>query len=316
MADYRPLWLRPKAALGAGMFRHLLWLVFGVFCCATAVIFIKESTIHPVLLAAYRLFVAAIVLTPLYLRDRGRHPGQTFVCQVKTAFWPGVMLGVHFISWIIGARMTTAVNASLIVNLVPITMPFILYYLVHERVTGRELLGTGIALIGLFMLSAADFNISREYFWGDVLCLGSMLFFSLYLALARRNRAVRSLWLYVVPLYYVAGAFCLGIGLFLTNPLQPYAPKEILLILALGLIPTVTGHSILNFSLKHLRGQLVSIVNMFQFAFAGLMAYGLWGEVPNRLFYAACVLVLAGAVLALDRPSRGGTTAPPGKAGR
>ena len=38
-------------------------LVFGVFACSTAVIMIKACTVPPTLLAAYRLFVAAAVLT-------------------------------------------------------------------------------------------------------------------------------------------------------------------------------------------------------------------------------------------------------------
>ena len=55
--------------------------------------------------------------------------------------------------------------------------------------------------------------------------------------------------------------------------------------------------------MKHFRGQLVSIVSLGEFISAGLMAYFILDETPRWPFYAASVLVVAGAVLALrDTP--------------
>jgi len=48
-----------------------------------------------------------------------------------------------------------------------------------------------------------------------------------------------------------------------------------------------------------MRGQVVSIVNMGQFIFAGAMGYLFLHEVPALPFYAASVLVVVGAVLAI-----------------
>jgi drug/metabolite transporter (DMT)-like permease len=75
--------------------------------------------------------------------------------------------------------------------------------------------------------------------------------------------------------------------------------REIAFIVGLGLIPTVTGHSIMNYSMKHLRGQVVSLANLNQFIFAGIMAWILLGEKPIWNFYIACALVVAGAITAL-----------------
>lgn len=283
------------------MIFRILLLAAGVFFCSTAVIFIKVSTEHAILLSSYRLLVAAVALTPLFIRDYRRQAVRALAPHIRSAIAPGILLGVHFISWIIAARMTTAVNASLIVNLSPIVMPFILFYMIHERITRRELIGTALAIAGVLVLSAADFNVSRRYFWGDVLCFVSMLFFTFYLALGRRNKHLESIWLYVVPLFYIAGIMCFFIALFFVNPIKAYNVKEIALILALGIVPTVFGHSILNYSLKHMKGQIISIFNMTQFIFAGVMAYFIWRETPGPLFYLASILVLGGAILAIER---------------
>ena len=281
------------------MITDIAFLVIGVFACSTAVIFIKESHEHAILLSSYRLLVAAAALTPVFIRDYRRHRDSYTRAHLRACLLPGLMLGLHFISWIIGARMTDAVNASLIVNLVPIAMPFLMLVMVHEKLTRGELLGTVLAIGGLLLLSAADYKLDREHFWGDVLCFVSMLLFAFYLALARKNRHFQSTWLYVVPLYYVAGIFCFIVALFFVNPVKPYPMREIGLVLALGIIPTVVGHSILNHSLKHLRGQVVSIVNMGQFIFAGIMAYIFLEEIPVLSFYLACVLVVTGTYTAI-----------------
>jgi len=270
---------------------HLLLLLLSVFAASTAVIMIKASTVHPMLLSAWRLFVAAVILTPLFTRDYRRQREGYGWADLRVSIVPGIVLGTHLMSWVYGARMTPTANASLIVNLVPVAMPFFLWFLVSEPISRNELIATGIALTGVFILTAADLNISTSYFAGDLICLASMLFYALYMALGRRNRTVATVWLYLVPLYYVAGTFCLVVALFFVNPIQAYPAREVLLILGLGIIPTVIGHSLLNNAMKHFRGQVVSILNMGQFIFAGIMAFLLFREVPGWPFYVASILL-------------------------
>lgn len=280
-------------------------LIFGVFCCSTAVIMIQASRTDPLLLAALRLFIAAAALSPLFFRHRRKFAAVFHWRDLRATILPAFLLALHFVSWIYGARMTLAANSSLIVNLVPVVMPILLVFTVGERLTGSELLATLLAIAGLFILSAGDFSVSREHFIGDLICFGSMLAFAGYLVLARRNQAFPSLWLYVVPVYAIAGLFCFAGSLFTTNVLQQeYDLREILLILGLGFIPTVLGHSILNHAMKHLRGQVVSILNMGQFVFAGIMAYFLFSQTPLAVFYVASAMIVGSGLLAVMQTVR------------
>ncbi|MFW6061633.1 MAG: DMT family transporter [Planctomycetota bacterium] len=292
------------------MVAHVLMLMVGVFACSTAVIMVKESTVHPVALSAYRLLIAAVLLTPMFLRDVRRHRAWWSWRQLRRALLPGLVLGVHFISWIAGARLTLSANASLVVNMVPIVMPFLLYWMIRERLTRGEWAGTASAMAGLVILATADAELNPAHFLGDVVCFLSMLVFAVYLALGRRNRDVPGIWLYLVPLYYIGGLICLAASTAFVNPLDvPAAPAgkpagwNLLMALGLGVIPTIIGHSTLNFAMKHLRGQFVSIANVGQFIFAGTMAFFLRGEVPNWQLYPAASLIVAGAYLAI-RPDR------------
>ncbi|MDY6913267.1 MAG: DMT family transporter [Planctomycetota bacterium] len=283
----------------------ILLLIFGVFACSTAVIFIKVCGIHPVLLAAYRLIVAALVLAPLFLRDLRRHRNRYGLAELRKSLLPGVLLAAHFTLWIIGARMTLAANAALIVNMVPVVMPFLLYLLVRERLTRGEGLATIVAMAGVAVLAGADYHGGTGNFLGDVVCFASMLLLAVYLAMGRRNRDFPTVWLYVVPLYAVAGLVCFAASLFFTSPLAVESSQDLMLAGALGIVPTVMGHSIMNYCMRHIRGQAVSVANLGQFIFSGVMAFFLLAEAPQWTFYAACPLVITGAVWALrSMPAR------------
>jgi len=278
---------------------NILLLLLSVLAASTAVIMIKASTLHPVLLASGRLFVATVALLPLFFRDLRRYRHIYTWAHLRASILPGALLAAHFISWIIGARMTPTANASLIVNLVPLAMPFFLSWLAREALTRDEAVATGVALAGVAFLTASDLNLSPRYFVGDLICFGSMLFYALYLSLGRRNRTFPTVWLYLVPLYATAALLSFMVALFLVNPFQPYPLREILLVLGLGIVPTVIGHSLLNYAMKHFRGQIVSIINMGQFIFAGIMAFFIFGEFPSWHFFVASSLLALSAWIAV-----------------
>jgi len=285
---------------GFAIWRVALLLV-GVWACATAIIFIRLSGTPPMLLTGLRLTLAAVVLSPLCIRDFRRHRGSLGWGDLRMTMLAGLAMGLHFASWIMGARLANPTNASLIVNMVPAVLPLMLFVMVRERVTRMELKGTLLAMAGVCVLGAWDFHVSAEYFAGDVICFSSMLIFCFYLTLGRRNRHFATIWLYVVPLYFFGGLVFLAAGTIVECSMWgmsvPWSIHEILLIVALVIIPTVIGHSILNYSVKHMRGQLVGIINLFQFVFVGVMAWCVGEKTPPWTIIPAAALVLTGAII-------------------
>ncbi len=290
------------------MILRIILLVFGVFCGATAVIMIKASQTHWAELASFRLLVAAAALAPVYFRDRKRHRAEYTRRHLAGSLLPGLLLGLHFLTWVVGARMTLAANASLIVNMVPVVMPLLLIVLVREKLTKGEIVGTALALAGTALLTASDARLSAESMRGDLVCFVSMVLYAAYLALGRKNRHYPTVWLYLVPVYLSAGLVCLAVSLALQSPFHEYPAREVLLILGLGLVPTVMGHSILNHAMRSLRGQAVALANLGQFVFAGAMAWLMLGEALRPAFLAAAPLVVAGVALAVLTPSRQSST--------
>lgn len=286
------------------MLIRVLQLLAGVIALSTAVIWIKASATHPVALAAIRLTLAALLLTPLERRERRRH-AVALAAAAPTARWagtrtwlPGLMLALHFISWAYGARLTVAAQASLIVNLAPIALPFFLWFLAAERINLREIIGTLIVIAGLILLTAHDARAANGSATGNLVCFGSMLLFAAYLALGRRNRDAPSIWLYVVPVYRWAAGFALLAAIpWLADGVPWTSLREWGILLGLTLVPTMIGHSLINRAMRHFRGQQVSLANCSQFIFAGTLAFFFLGEVPRTLFYVAAAVVATGIII-------------------
>ena len=183
----------------------IILLLTGCLAASSSIIFIKLSTLHPALLGPYRLILAALVLMPLFIRD---FKSSSLKQILRISFIPGLLLGFHFITWIYGGRMIPAVNSTVIVNMVPVVMPFIIFFMTRERLTRRELIGTIISVSGILVLAVRDFSLDRMTFIGDLLCFVSMILFALYLSFSRKKEGSVSLWLYIVPIYLIGGIFC------------------------------------------------------------------------------------------------------------
>jgi drug/metabolite transporter (DMT)-like permease len=276
--------------------RYLL-LFLGVLACSTSAIFIRSSSTDPFVLTALRLVIAFLLLSPVLVVQLRRHRGAFTAGHFRRTLAPSLVLACHLISWTLGARMTAVAQATLIVNLVPVALPFFLLWLAKERINGAEVAGTALAVAGLLILSVKDALRGGGSLAGDAICLVSMLLFALYLALGRRNRDFPSIWLYVIPVYGQAALACLLVALPRMSTFAVGSGREWALMLALGAVPTVCGHSLLNAAMRRIRGQIVSLCNVSQFVFAGVMGYVLFHEVPRPIFYAASAIVVAGLVI-------------------
>lgn len=264
----------------------------------SSAILIKASTINPVLQASYRLLFSAVLLAPVFFRELRRSGRKLSFALVAPSLLPGVILGLHFIAWIMGARMTLAGNATVIVTMVPVAMPFLVFFMSRELPRKAEVWGTIVAMIGVAILASFDFHFAPEHFLGDLVCFVAMLFYSVYLALAR-SRAPRDggLWLYIVPLYLTGGIFDFLCALPFANPVRGITRTDLIMTLGLAIGPTIVGHSLMNRAMTRLQPQIVSLSNLTQFIVAGILAFLLFGELPRPEFAVASVLIVAGIAL-------------------
>lgn len=251
----------------------------------------------PALLGATRLFFASVLLLPICLRDLKRFPHLEVWRLFKVAFPAGCFLAIHFVTWNAGVRGTLVVHASLIVNMVPVVLPVILWLTHREKINRVEILATLISIAGISWLAVHDYHFSKEYLIGDLVCFGSMVLFAVYLSLGRKNRDSESIFLYVVPVYMIASIICFLVSIPRWTTMPVPDGYDFGIALCLALIPTIIGHTLINYCMRHLRGQVVGIMNVGQFVFAGIFAFFLFGETPQFTFYIVSICVVSACVM-------------------
>ena len=281
------------------MIWRFLILSLGVFCAGTSVIMTKASQLPAEYVAGGRLLVAAVLLLPIYFRDKKRYPEFSLNQSLRISGLPALLLAFHFITWTVGARWTSSANSTLIANLIPAAMPFLSYFLLREALNKNEWIGTFITCLGVAILAYVDYKLSSTMIAGDLVCFISMLLLAWYLILARKYKHIPSIWLYLVPLYSVAGIICVTVG-SVRNGIPPKPPSmEWVHIFLLGLVPTVFGHSLLNLAMHWFRSQFVAIVSQMQFIYAGILGYFFFLEIPHGSFYLASTCMMIGVVWTL-----------------
>lgn len=281
--------------------KNYLILLAGLVGAASSVFFIKASTFAPASLSAARLLIAALVLTPFMIhaaRARGRALQWP---DLKLAIPGAVALAVHYATWFVGVRETTASLSTLIVNLNPVLMPFLIYFMMGERLSRGEIVGSIIATAGVVLLALTKDETGTNTTRGVVFCLVSIFLCVLYLACGRRLGRGTNLFLYIVPLYWIAGLISLALAIGLGEPAPPMTMAQILIAIGAAIVPTVIGHTALNHAMIHLPSQVVSISNLGQFLVVviAILIFPSLGEAPTWHLIPPAILVLGGSYIVI-----------------
>ena len=276
-----------------------LALFSSVLLLSTSVIMIKGGSVNPFVLAAWRMSMAVLLTFPFYAAARRRHPEFDRASGWRRSWLPGVLLGLHFLSWNLGTRLATPANSGLTLTILPLVTPFVLHAVAGDRITRGEWIGTACAFAGVAVMVGADFRLDLAHMTGDLICIGSIWLCALYMAIGRRNRDFPSVWLYLFPLNACTALTCLAVAVFQSDFWIVHPPREYGMALGLAVVCTLLGHSLLNVSLRLFRGQTVSLVAQSQCVFTALWGYLVFDKVPGAPFYAAAVLMLAGVAVAV-----------------
>lgn len=264
---------------------------------ASSVFFIKGSRLEPASLSAVRLLLSALILSPFAVRTwRQSNLGlRGFAVSIPAA----LPLAAHYLSWFVGVRHTSAAMSTLIVNMTPVFMPFLVWVLLRERITKMELLGSIVAIAGVVVLTLGKDNSGENSVGGVLTCIVSIGLCSLYLALGRKYAKGRSLLAYIVPLYCIAGVISLVAAVVLGEKLPPITLFEIEMDLGAVIFPTVIGHTALNYAMAHLPSQVVSCSSLGQFVFVAILAVPIYGVWPGWDLLLPAVLVLGGSLIVI-----------------
>lgn len=287
--------------------RFVYWmLAIGVLSLASSAILIRLAAEAPALaIATWRTGIAVVLLAPFALR---RVPELRRLSRRDWRFiaCAGVVLGLHFVTWIESLYHTTVASSTVLVTTSPIFIAILGYIFLRERLAPRVVWAIVISIAGSVLIALGDaagenFGRGSDPLLGNSLALSAALLVSIYLLIGRVARQTVS-WLgYVFPLYTVASATVILVALVRDVPLFGYSTVFYVLCASMAIFPQIIGHGSFNYALKYVPAAILGILTLVEPVIASLAAFLLFGEVPYWMAFLGMVLVLTGVALAIIR---------------
>ncbi len=283
----------------------LLAVLGGVFITSWASILVRWcGNTSPVIISFYRLAWAGMLLSfwefsPMHKWRAFRGLGYREQLGVLAA---GVLLALHFVTWIASLQYTTVAQSLILESTHPIWGLMFSWLWLREKPTGLAILAVILGLVGMALSVGVDVSVSWRSVIGDILAVVSAVFVSFYLLIARRLRTALALSVYLPAVYGSAALLLLVIIFIQGRPLVHYPPAVHFWMFLLALGPTILGHSLLNWAARHIRVYYVNFVMLGEPILATLLAYWIFRELPPASFLPGAVLVVSGILVALWEP--------------
>lgn len=226
-----PRWL-PFVVLGIG----LMAISFGAILARLA----QGHGLPSLAIAALRLGLAALIITPFALWQSRRALALISRRQILLALGAGFFLALHFGTWISSLEYTSVASSTALVTTNLLWIGIASFVLFGEKPGRVMACGLVISLAGSALIFWSDSRTSApgsNPFLGNILALVGSWCFSAYLLIGRRLRADMPLPAYIW-LAYGAGALflligCAGAGV----PLAGYTVPAYLVALGMALGP-------------------------------------------------------------------------------
>lgn len=291
----------PPAAASLG----LPGLVLGALLIGFAAIIVRLVEVGPTAAAFWRLAIAVPVLGLLRWRLRPADAAPPDGRALGLMLLAGVAFALDLALWHRSIHLTSVANATLMSNLSPVFIALTLHFGFGDRHPPRFWAGLALALIGAGWLVADSFRISHDTAVGDLLAVATALFYAAYqllVSLSRRRQSVLDVMFWAS----LAGmVLLLPLALLAGERLLPTGPRDIALLLALGLVVHLGGQGLIAWAQAHVRASFASVTLLVQPVAAALFAWLLLGEGfgPNQAL--GGLVILAGILICrLAMPQR------------
>jgi drug/metabolite transporter (DMT)-like permease len=281
-----------------------LVLLVSIVAVSTASILIRLTDAPPMAIATWRLILSTLMLLPFFLNRSGISKLSTMErSDLLMLVGVGVVLAVHFATWITSLSFTSVASSVIFVHVDPIFVALVSHFVLGEKVSRRVALGIGIAFLGASIIALGDLGVGGENLLGDALSLIGAIALGIYIMAGRRLRQKLDLTTYVTPVYAVS-AIMLAFGSAVVGaPLTGYDSETILMFAAIALVPMIFGHTLYNWALKWISAPVVSISLLGEPVGASLLAFLILGESPSPLTLVGGAVTLAGILVCTYRPA-------------
>ncbi|MBA3872052.1 MAG: DMT family transporter [Anaerolineae bacterium] len=274
----------------------------GVLAVSLASILIKLAQAEAIpspLIAASRMTIAAIVLTPITLSRYRTEIQGLKRNQFLLAAASGLFLAIHFATWVKSFEYTSVLVGVVLVNTNPLWAAILEVIFLRAKLSRWVIIGLAVGILGSIIVALPSGGaLHFEANTGSLLALIGAVAVAVYFVIGRNLRATLSLLPYIWLVYSCAAIFLILLVIANGVPILGYSLKGYLLLIATAIIPQLIGHSSLNFALRYFPASYVGIAAQLEPALSAIVAFLLFTEIPTGLQIIGSVVILSGVILA------------------
>jgi drug/metabolite transporter (DMT)-like permease len=294
----------PERKILPQAYRAQVLLPVSLVALSFASILIKICEAPPLIIAAYRLTLAILVLIPFTLPRMIRECRLFGRQEILPSLLAGLFLCFHFALWVTSLKYTSVASSVIFVTTNPIFVALASALFLGESLSAALLLSILIAIFGGLIIGWGDWDKGLENLYGDFLALLGAIMATGYLLVGRRVRQKMDLRAYITLVYGIAAVLLVLLALISGEAFFNYPPRTYLLFLLLALVPQLVGHTTMNWALKFFSATLVAVLILGEPIGATILASLLLGEpLSNNLLWGG-TLVLLGIFLSAREERR------------
>jgi drug/metabolite transporter (DMT)-like permease len=280
--------------------RSSVALVLAIAAISTGAPFVRWAEPSPPLaIAGLRVAIAALLLAAAgarelpALRRLARRDAWLVVAS-------GVLLGVHFATWVSSLRYTSTAASVVLVDTNPM-FAAVLGGVLGDRVRPREWLGIAIAVAGVAIIAGGDWGTGGDAVLGDALALMGAAAAAGYLGVGRRLRDSMPLLPYLAAVNAIAAVLLLAATAIGGTVLLDLPGQTYLACAGAAVTASLLGHGLLNAAVRTTPTHLVALAVLGESVGSSLITWATRGEQPTLHAVCGGVVVLGGIVVGFVR---------------
>jgi drug/metabolite transporter (DMT)-like permease len=279
----------------------VLRLVLAVVAISTGAPFVRWAAPAPAAaIAALRVTGASLLLLAAGRREL-RALRSLRRAELAWIALAGVLLAVHFGTWVASLSYTSTAASVALVCTNPI-FAALFGTLLGDRVSAREGIGIAIAAAGCAVLAGGDWRAGGDAVIGDALALVGAASAAAYLVVGRRMRQALPLLPYLGTVNAIAAVPLLVLALATTD-LGALPAHSLVACAGSALVASFVGHSLLNAAVRTTPTHLVALAVLGEPIGSSLLTWAAFGEQPPVHAALGGAIVLAGIAFGFARRS-------------
>jgi drug/metabolite transporter (DMT)-like permease len=279
--------------------RAVVVLLVALVAVSGAAVFVRLAEAPGLVVAAWRMLIAALVLLPFTLRALRRTPLRSEHWRPTVA--AGLLLAVHFATWISSLSFTSVAASVALVSTTPMWVVLLAWIFLRRVPTLSVLFGVLLAVAGGAVIAFGDIGgvgPQHHALLGDGLAVVGALAMAGYLLLGRSvQRHGLPLPAFIGLAYGVAALLLLPLPALAGWAYLDYTPTTFFYLALLALVPQLIGHTGIQYAMARLEPIRVSTAVLLEPVGAGVFAWLLFSEVPGGVTLLGGGMLLVGVFI-------------------